>query len=363
MPEKLPPYDADAEENVLASLLIDGSAIEKIVDLLSQQDFYSDRDQWIYGTCLALYQRGEAIDQITVAQELNRREKLTECGGTAFLTYLIANCATSLHIEHYAEIVHRLAMTRQLIATGQQIIALGYENNPNVEETIDKARILLDALKPSKSKHLDLSNLRIIKSNPPHYIMTVNSIDLPLSLTELQQWGRFRSKVLAELDFIPMRPKNWDGVINRLLEQSKKMEAPVDTSAEVEIKLSIKQWFDKKQEGTEYSDIQSGCYAIVPYRGKETEWESKDYWAFQPTPLLRWLKRDLGKTITRDNLWAMMTGWGAVKHQWRIGKAKDSMPIRLWALPPEFATKDEYAIEEKQEELPVISEPEELPDF
>ncbi|GAH75834.1 unnamed protein product, partial [marine sediment metagenome] len=187
-----------------------------------------------------------------------------------------------------------------------------------------------------------------------------------LSLTELQQWGKFRTKVLAERDFIPIKPPNWDSLVNKLLARAVKLEAPVDASPENEAKLSIKRWFDQRGEGSEYSDIQSGSYALVPYRGPETDYESKEYWAFQPTPLLRWLKRDLGKTITRDSLWAMMVGWGGIKWQWRIGKGGAGTPVRLWALPPDFAMSAEFATEkeEKQEEMGIAEgEGEEMPDI
>ena len=77
--EKLPPHDIDAEESVNGSLLIDGKAIYDIADLLKTEDFYSEQNRWIYNACLTLYQRDEAIDQITVAQELDRQ--LVICRG------------------------------------------------------------------------------------------------------------------------------------------------------------------------------------------------------------------------------------------------------------------------------------------
>jgi replicative DNA helicase len=101
--EKLPPHDIDAEEAVTGSLLIDGTAIYRISTLLQSPDFYSERNSLAYEACLSLYQRSEAINQITVAQELARREKLEACGGAAYLSHLIAICPTSLDIEHYAQ--------------------------------------------------------------------------------------------------------------------------------------------------------------------------------------------------------------------------------------------------------------------
>ena len=91
MVDKLPPHDIDAEEAALGSLLIDGSAINQDRSrLFSRHDFYSERNRWIYEACLGLYQRSEAMNQITVAQELARQDKLENCGGAAFLSHLIS---------------------------------------------------------------------------------------------------------------------------------------------------------------------------------------------------------------------------------------------------------------------------------
>jgi len=74
--DRLPPHDLDAEEAIIGSLLIDGTAIYKIATLLSKSDFHHERNQWLYEACLGLYERNEAINQITVAQELSRRDRL-----------------------------------------------------------------------------------------------------------------------------------------------------------------------------------------------------------------------------------------------------------------------------------------------
>ena len=81
--DKLPPHDIDAEEAVIGSLLIDGSAIYKVTGLLQPLDFYSERNSLVYQACVSLYERNEAINQITIAQELAHREKLDTCGGAA----------------------------------------------------------------------------------------------------------------------------------------------------------------------------------------------------------------------------------------------------------------------------------------
>ena len=149
--EKLPPHDIDAEEAVTGSLLIDGEAIYKIATLLDKSDFYHEQSQGAYGACLSLYQRNEAINQITVAQELDRQGKLESCGGAAYLSHLISIVPTSLDIEHYAQIVYRLSVMRGLINAAGQIAAIGYEADPNVDASLSRAEETLFRLRHGQS--------------------------------------------------------------------------------------------------------------------------------------------------------------------------------------------------------------------
>jgi len=149
--EKLPPHDIDAEEAVIGSLLIDGAAIYKIATFLQQPDFYHEQNQWLYGACFSLSQRNEAINQITVAQELDRQGKLETCGGAAYLSHLVSIVPTSLDIEHYAQIVYRLAISRRLIEAARRIEAIGYEADPDVDTSLGKAEDVLFRLRHGQS--------------------------------------------------------------------------------------------------------------------------------------------------------------------------------------------------------------------
>ena len=145
--DKLPPHDIDAEESVNGSLLIDGKAIYEVAIRLQPEDFYSEQNRWIYQACLSLYKRDEAINQITVAQELDRQEKLEKCGGAAYLSHLISVVPTSLDIEHYAQIVYRLSIMRQLISAADRISHIGYEADPDVSSALNKAEDVLFQLR------------------------------------------------------------------------------------------------------------------------------------------------------------------------------------------------------------------------
>ncbi len=156
---KLPPYDIDAEESVNGSLLIDGKAIYDVAIILKAEDFYSEQNRWIYQACFSLYQRDEAINQITVAQELDRQGTLEKCGGAAYLSHLISVVPTSLDIVHYANIVYRLSIMRQLIAAADNISQIGYKADPDVSDSLSKAEDILYNLRHERGT-LDFKHIK-----------------------------------------------------------------------------------------------------------------------------------------------------------------------------------------------------------
>jgi replicative DNA helicase len=141
--EKLPPHDADAEEAVIGSLLIDGEVINRIAPLVGTSDFYRERNRWCYEACQSLYHRGEAIDQISVARELSLKERLEEVGGPGYLSHVIAAVPTSVHAEHFARIVNRTATMRRLIQAAGDIASIGYEDAPDTEQALQRAEDIL----------------------------------------------------------------------------------------------------------------------------------------------------------------------------------------------------------------------------
>ncbi|MCD6568074.1 MAG: replicative DNA helicase [Dehalococcoidia bacterium] len=145
--EKLPPHNVEAEEAVVGSLLIDPDAIVKIVSFLNPEDFWEETHHLIYRACLSLYQREEAINQVTAANELARIGRLDQIGGTAYLSYLISIVPTSLHVEYYAQIVSNMAMMRRLIAASGQIAAIGYAADPDVDDSLNRAEDILFQLR------------------------------------------------------------------------------------------------------------------------------------------------------------------------------------------------------------------------
>lgn len=134
------PYNIEAEEAVLGSLMLDGDAMSRIVSFLGRDDFYREKHQWIFDTLLALHARNEPPDAVTISDELERRDKLDDVGGRAAVSELMRRVPTAIHVEHYARIVERNAVLRRLVGASERIARLAYEENEqDVADLIERA--------------------------------------------------------------------------------------------------------------------------------------------------------------------------------------------------------------------------------
>ena len=137
--DKTVPANPEAEEAVLGSLLIDPDAVLKVASFLEADDFYRERNGWIYRAILELHERREPADFVTLCDELERNNLLQEIGGAGYITQLINNVPSAAYIEHYGHIVERTATLRRLIDAAGQIAALAYEEANEVDEIVDRA--------------------------------------------------------------------------------------------------------------------------------------------------------------------------------------------------------------------------------
>jgi replicative DNA helicase len=143
VPDKMVPHNIEAEQAVLGALLIDPDAIFRVNTFLRADDFYVERHRWLYDSMLSLHDRGDAVDFVTLCDELERREQLAELGGAAYITWLIDATPTALNVEHYGRIVERTSTLRRLIGAAGEIAALAYEDTDDVDEVVDRAEQIL----------------------------------------------------------------------------------------------------------------------------------------------------------------------------------------------------------------------------
>jgi len=136
---RVPPQNLEAEQSVLGSLMIDKDAIVKVAEFLLPSHFYRDAHSDIYNAVLALYEKREPSDIVTVTDELKQRGAYDKVGGSGYLTTLVNFVPTSAHIEHYARIVKDKAMRRQLISAAARISEMGFEETQDVKSLMDVA--------------------------------------------------------------------------------------------------------------------------------------------------------------------------------------------------------------------------------
>jgi len=137
--DRLPPQSIEAEQSVLGSLMLDKDAIVKISDILKPEDFYRGAHQLIFETMLELFEQGEPIDLLSISNRLEEKEELEKIGGIGYLTDLINTVPSAANIIHYAKIVQKKKMHRDLIEAAHHITQLGYQEIEEVENIVDEA--------------------------------------------------------------------------------------------------------------------------------------------------------------------------------------------------------------------------------
>src|SRR5215467_7289191 len=135
--DRVAPNSSEAEEAVLGSILINPEAILEVAAFLQPTDFFIVRNAWVYEALLAVQERGEAIDNLTVVQELQNRNQLESIGGSAYITRLINNTPTHIHAETYGRIVERAAIRRKLLSAAGEIAQLALEENAEIGDVVD----------------------------------------------------------------------------------------------------------------------------------------------------------------------------------------------------------------------------------
>jgi replicative DNA helicase len=137
---KLPPHSLEAEQSILGGLLLDNEAADRIGDIVSENDFYSEAHRLIYREIMHLGGEGKPVDVITLSEALGSIEKLDYVGGLAYLGALVQNVPTAANIRHYAQIVRERSILRQLAATAGEIADSAF--NPmgrNAKTVLDEA--------------------------------------------------------------------------------------------------------------------------------------------------------------------------------------------------------------------------------
>jgi len=136
---RVPPQAVEIEEQVLGAMLLEKEAISKVVEVLDEEAFHAEKNRRIYQAILALFERSEPADCITLAEELRRRGQLESVGGEAYLVELTMKVTSGANVEYHARIVLEKALLRRLIAETGTISARAFTQSEDAFDLLDQA--------------------------------------------------------------------------------------------------------------------------------------------------------------------------------------------------------------------------------
>ncbi len=151
--KKLPPHNLEAEESVLGAILINsGDVLNRVVEILTPECFYSPKNKLIYEAMFTMYNQNKPIDALSIGEYFNAKDQLDSIGGREYLNDLMIDTTLTSNVEYYANIIKENALKRQLIAAGSNIIEETFKN--------PEAKISLEIAQQKSSNQMEqLSSL------------------------------------------------------------------------------------------------------------------------------------------------------------------------------------------------------------
>src|SRR5215210_6576016 len=144
------PHNLEAERSVLGAILLHNDAFNLAAEVLDSGDFFRDAHRRIFEKMIRLSERNDAIDLVTLKEELSRSGELDEVVGPAYITALVDGVPRSTNVEHYARIVKEKATLRHLIFSANKILAAAYEAEEDADVILDQAEHAIFAIADDK---------------------------------------------------------------------------------------------------------------------------------------------------------------------------------------------------------------------
>ena len=158
---RIPPNNIDSERALLGSIMLRPEAIHEIMDIIRADAFYSEKHRIIFQAMSELFHKNEPIDLLTLSARLTEKNQTEQIGGTGYLTELVNLVPSSANAEHYAEIVQKKFVMRQLIEASEHISLLGYEEAEDLATLLDLAEKKIYEVTQGKTsnKFVELKNI------------------------------------------------------------------------------------------------------------------------------------------------------------------------------------------------------------
>ena len=133
------PHNLEAERSVLGAILLHNEAFNLAAEVIDASDFFRDAHRRIFDKMVKLSERGDAIDLVTLKEELGRSGEVDEVGGPAYITALVDGVPRSTNVEHYARIIKEKATLRSLIVAANRILTAAYRAEDDADVVLDQA--------------------------------------------------------------------------------------------------------------------------------------------------------------------------------------------------------------------------------
>src|SRR5512136_292254 len=148
--ERTLPHNLEAERSVLGAILLHNEAFNLAAEVIDSGDFFRDAHRRIFDRMVKLSERSDAIDLVTLKDELGRAGELDEVGGPAYIAALVDGVPRSTNVEHYARIIKEKATLRNLIFSANKILATAYEAEEEADVILDQAEHAIFAIADDK---------------------------------------------------------------------------------------------------------------------------------------------------------------------------------------------------------------------
>src|SRR6516225_8644266 len=140
------PSNLDAERSILGAILLDNNALNAAIEALKAEDFFIPQHRNIFTQMIALGESQQAIDLVTLTEELHRRGELDSSGGAPYLASLVDGVPRVSNVEHYARIVKEKAILRNLIHATHNIQQRAFEGEDGADAILDNAESSIFAI-------------------------------------------------------------------------------------------------------------------------------------------------------------------------------------------------------------------------
>jgi replicative DNA helicase len=163
--DHVPPQAIEAEMAVLGAMMLDRDAIAKALEIVDNSCFYVGQNGKIFDAMVRIYDRNEAVDMITLTEELRKTGELESLGGAVYVENILSSVATSANVDYHARIVLEKSTLRKMIEASTQIISEAYQGQTEVSDLIDRAERRIFSISDSKLRQGFVAMQDIVKDS------------------------------------------------------------------------------------------------------------------------------------------------------------------------------------------------------